>query len=428
MAAACATALSGVHKKQKLNSGATLTCIDFLTERLEKVRDQLNSSMQVENDVVDQEVAQKLAQVEEEGQASLEDVASANKAFHEAVSRMCKSVEKNIGGDVEFIKSAGELPSPTLNSVVAAHLYRRGAFNAAEALVKEAGVELPKEQILPMSEVHKVITGLREKNLGPAKEWANTHRDALIATGSTLHLQLVRLEFMEILGSGGKESRNKALAFARETFPTLNTTPSAIKDLGELMGCMACAGLHVETHTPPSPYAHLYSPSLWETAADTVATDGYRAAQLPKNAPLYTATQAGVIAAPVIGKVAKNMANRKWSIGSASEAGRSGGSTQTTPNTNSNLNSNSDRAGAAIPPLEWLPVHVSLPVNLRFHSVFSCPVSREPSGPGNPPMLLQCGHVICRSSMLKLPRHAHKFKCPTCPTEQVESSAVVLHF
>ena len=39
-----------------------------------------------------------------------------------------------------------------------------------------------------------------------------------------------------------------------------------------------------------------------------------------------------------------------------------------------------------------------------FRSVFSCPVSREQSSPANPPMLLPCGHVLCKvgSSVLKL--------------------------
>ncbi|CAE7510882.1 unnamed protein product, partial [Symbiodinium microadriaticum] len=56
--------------------------------------------------------------------------------------------------------------------------------------------------------------------------------------------------------------------------------------------------------------------------------------------------------------------------------------------------------------------------NLSFHSVFSCPVSREIASPGNNPVLLSCGHVILKSSLRALPKRASRFKCPTCYHEQ----------
>ena len=42
-------------------------------------------------------------------------------------------------------------------------------------------------------------------------------------------------------------------------------------------------------------------------------------------------------------------------------------------------------------------VEIPIAKELRFHNVFSCPVSKEESTSENPPMLLKCGHVICRS-------------------------------
>jgi hypothetical protein len=49
-----------------------------------------------------------------------------------------------------------------------------------------------------------------------------------------------------------------------------------------------------------------------------------------------------------------------------------------------------------------LQVEIPIPKELRFHSVFSCPVSKEESTPTNPPMLLKCGHVICRSCVKRI--------------------------
>ncbi len=67
-----------------------------------------------------------------------------------------------------------------------------------------------------------------------------------------------------------------------------------------------------------------------------------------------------------------------------------------------------------------------------FHSIFSCPVSRDESSyPDNPPVMLPCGHVICKASMERLPRSiggGRFFKCPTCPMEVAPSQVRVLYF
>ena len=43
-----------------------------------------------------------------------------------------------------------------------------------------------------------------------------------------------------------------------------------------------------------------------------------------------------------------------------------------------------------------LKVELELGQEFVFRSVFSCPVSREQSSPNNPPMLLPCGHALCK--------------------------------
>ncbi|KAG8806855.1 hypothetical protein FRC17_004767 [Serendipita sp. 399] len=51
---------------------------------------------------------------------------------------------------------------------------------------------------------------------------------------------------------------------------------------------------------------------------------------------------------------------------------------------------------------EEIPVEIPLPPENRYHSVFTCPVSKEQATDVNPPMMLQCGHVIVRESLHKL--------------------------
>ena len=40
--------------------------------------------------------------------------------------------------------------------------------------------------------------------------------------------------------------------------------------------------------------------------------------------------------------------------------------------------------------------------DLRFHSVFSCPILRQTATDANPPLRLICGHVISKDALAKL--------------------------
>lgn len=47
-------------------------------------------------------------------------------------------------------------------------------------------------------------------------------------------------------------------------------------------------------------------------------------------------------------------------------------------------------------------IEISLPPENRYHSIFTCPVSKEQSTEHNPPMMISCGHVIAKDSLQKL--------------------------
>lgn len=91
------------------------------------------------------------------------------------------------------------------------------------------------------------------------------------------------------------------------------------------------------------------------------------------------------------------------------------------------LKASSILKGSAV---EWtaqdeLPIEINLPDSSKFHSVFSCPVLKEPSSANNPPLRISCGHVISREAFSRLSKGSvSKFKCPYCPTECLPGDAI----
>ena len=47
-------------------------------------------------------------------------------------------------------------------------------------------------------------------------------------------------------------------------------------------------------------------------------------------------------------------------------------------------------------------VEIDVPPEARYHSIFTCPVSKEQTTEMNPPMMLTCGHVLAKDSIAKL--------------------------
>ena len=78
-----------------------------------------------------------------------------------------------------------------------------------------------------------------------------------------------------------------------------------------------------------------------------------------------------------------------------------------------------------------LPYEIHLLNEMKFHSVFICPVTKEASTEDNPPMLLTCGHVISKNAINKMInsstlRNRTQIKCPTCPNTQSEADCIEL--
>ncbi|CAI5958321.1 unnamed protein product [Closterium sp. NIES-65] len=328
--------------------------------------------------------------------------------------------------------------------------------------------------------MHAILHAIRAKDLGPALAWAAQHREELqreVAGGfpdvkvgggegggkavvgglktSSLEFEIHRLQFLNLLQEQQKQliwkqqqqqkecsffmsdptsdenhgqsrpATSPALQYARQHFPPFAATH--LPDIQRLM----CALLWVG-RLNLSPYADLLplTAAHWDQIAARFTAD-YCAVECLESAesPLAVVVAAGGEALPMLTKLAA-LLNHSSGIGSGGGISRSGGSTTiaaTTPTAVASTpttaaaggTGGSRRAARDWQGMEQLPVEIELPRAFHFHSIFACPVSREPASyPDNPPVLLPCGHVVCRASVLKLAKGATRpFKCPYCPLE-----------
>ncbi|KAD2805621.1 hypothetical protein E3N88_38998 [Mikania micrantha] len=145
-----------------------------------------------------------------------------------------------------------------------------------------------------------------------------------------------------------------------------------------------------------SPYTELLSPTHWVKLAHELAQQFCNLLGESIQSPLSMTVAAGVQGLPTLLKLMNVMAGKKqeWQC------------------------------------MKQLPVPVDLDQEFQFHSIFVCPVSRDQASEDNPPMLLSCGHVLCKQSITKLSKNnsTRPFKCPYCPTEVQVGQCRKLHF
>ncbi|KAI1305160.1 hypothetical protein EDD11_005021 [Mortierella claussenii] len=144
-------------------------------------------------------------------------------------------------------------------------------------------------------------------------------------------------------------------------------------------------------HIKTSPYTDLWAPNFSDDIQHMFTRDFCSLIGLSCDSPLYVSIVVGTQALPTINKMVTIMKAKKTEWSQQSE----------------------------------LPVEINLTDDTKFHSIFACPVSKEQATEENPPMMMICGHVICKESLQKLgSRNANqRFKCPYCPTESMISQA-----
>ncbi|KAH6561196.1 hypothetical protein BASA50_001577 [Batrachochytrium salamandrivorans] len=313
----------------------------------------------------------------------------AHKDMQTTMYKYSKVLEKRFKTDLDTIwdPRAFHGKDDVLYHALAIHFVREGRFDMAEVFANETGcVQIPPSLKSLFYEMFQIQEALRVRDIAPAIIWAAKCRPDLEKRGSLLEFQLHKMRFTQFLVAN---EPHEALAYAKANF---HAFPRHLKEIQQLM----CSILFI-TKLSLSPYANLLNPHLWSDIQTTFTRDFCQLIGLSSDSPLFIAVTAGTTALPTIIKMSSIM---------------------------------KDKSG-----LEWsqqgeLPVEIPLIDSYRFHSVFACPVSKEPGTEENPPMMMFCGHTVCKETLTRLSKNNMnaRFKCPYCPSESTALQAVRVYF
>lgn len=326
---------------------------------------------------------------------------------------------------------SSEKCTDALDKVVLDYLLRAGHNEVAEQFSEETGVHISPMQKEAIAELRMLSAALDAGNTRPILQWASAHSEALRARNSSLEYDLLRTQFLNIAqgdlppddeaanGLVATTTTNVYLAFLfgrRHFEPYLATHLDEIQSLYSMLLFLpkfpvTAQGMPLDqsldsatflTYVPWS-YRHLLVSLRMDMS---VLSAQFRAdfcalAHIPQLCALRVTVDVGVNNA--IGRINKvrNVMKERGSEWSQSDE-------------------------IPVRAIRSQQVEIPLPPELQLHSTFLCPVSKETGTENNPPMMMPCGHVLCRDSLHHLARGS-RVKCPYCPLESEVRQALRLY-
>lgn len=366
-------AFDHVTKKQKLCSSKCHEAIEQIGQEIEQVLVKLQSAdastSYPDHKAVLADLKTKLKEI-----THLSQLESSQKELNVPLSKYPKQLEKSFNPDISKAYRNVDFDSHTINQIIASHLYREGLFEVGDCFANEAGEQEATALKSPFIEMYHIHQAMKSRNLEPALNWAFANCEKLRQSGSDLELKLHRLQYVEILQNRG---RDDALKYARTFLSPFASSHMA--EIQKLMACLLWAG-----KLDASPYSDLLAPTNWEKLSEEFTRQFCNLLGQSFESPLSVSVAAGIQGLPTLLKLMNVMMGKKQEWQS----------------------------------MKQLPVPIELDKEFQFHTIFVCPVSRDQATEDNPPMLMSCGHVLCKQSITKLSKNSTKtFKCPYCPSE-----------
>lgn len=291
-----------------------------------------------------------------------------------------------------------------INQIIIQHLIRLGRFHTADTFSLESHTPIPDLLKSHFTQLLSVTSALDNFDFLPAINWilslpqnARAHSDF-----SSLLFQLHKAHFLHTLNfdpkNDWKPHLGSALNYIRTCLvPFHSSFPLAFRQL-------SCALLFAP-NLSDSPYPHLAPPVCTSPLKNAFSRLFCRSLFYSSDPPLLTTFVAGSFALPSFSKISSLL--KKNPVPAFS-------STSNLPNQPS-----------------VFPLTLDLPLfpSHTFHSVFSCPISKDPASSSNPPIMLACGHVICSSCVSFISKNVFPwiFKCPYCPLDSSSADALRLH-
>lgn len=278
-----------------------------------------------------------------------------------------------------------------LNYALVQHFLRSGMTNIAVDLIKEAKLTIDEKELVKFDEVDEVLTSLRRRELRLALNWAVKNRKRLRDIDSPLEFKLHRINIIDLYKKG-IDKQHEIIQYARSNLQHLDRSHQF--EIQHLMGGI----IYLKTGIENSPYRDFLDPINYKEIEDIFVSNACALLDLSARSPIAAVFDAGCLALP--------------------------------PLLNMNQMLSSQGVQSVWQARDELPVEIELDRKLQFHSTFSCPILKQQSTEGNPPMRLYCGHVISRDALQKLTGTggSSKLKCPYCPVEQNLNDAMQIYF
>jgi len=215
--------------------------------------------------------------------------------------------------------------------------------------------------------------------------WASKYKSFLESRSSPLEFYLHRSQYIRLLLSTHPPDPEAAIAYANQYL-----RPFHDEHEGEFRRLMSCIAYLPLSRLQRSPYADLAQPQIHLDLEALFSKEYCATLGMSRQIPLRVVGDVGGGGALArIEKGKKVMKDRKseW--------------------THSDELPVSKFWSTFIRLLiHYSQIELPLPAENRYHSIFACLVSKEQSTEHNPPMMLDCGHVISKDSLSKLNKSA----------------------